>query len=194
MKQPVQAVVMGASAGAVEALLKILPVLPQNYPLPIIIVVHLPPDKDSVLAELFQPKCKLRVMEVEDKETLAPGTIYFAPPNYHVLIEQQKTLALSNEEPVFYSRPAIDVLFESAADAYGPALLGILLTGANDDGARGLQAIEAAGGRVIVQRPDQAACPTMPQAGLALCPTAIALSLSDIGHVLQEIGNEHASE
>jgi two-component system chemotaxis response regulator CheB len=194
MSEPIQAIVMGVSAGAVEALLRLLPTLPADYPLPIVITVHLPPDGESVLAELFQPKCDMQVHEVEDKELLTPGTIYFAPPNYHVLIEQNKTLSLSNEEPVLYSRPSIDILFETAADAYGEALLGILLTGANDDGARGLAVIEQAGGTVLVQDPNEAHCPIMPMAGLARCTTAKALSLSELAGTLQKVAHAQFAE
>lgn len=194
MSAPIHAIVIGASAGAVEALLRLLPTLPANYPLPIIITIHLPPNGDSVLAELFQPKCSMRVREVEDKEPLTPGTIYFAPPNYHVLVEQNKTLSLSNEEPVLYSRPSIDVLFESAADAFGEALVGILLTGANEDGANGLAIIEQAGGTVFVQSPSEALCPTMPMAGLARCKTASALRLSELVETLQKVAHAQFAE
>ena len=194
MSELTQAIVIGISAGAVEALLQLLPTLPENYPLPIVIVVHLPPDKDSVLPELFQPKCDMQVREVEDKELLTPGTIYFAPPNYHVLVEQNKTLSLSNEDPVLYSRPSIDILFETAADAYGPALLGILLTGANEDGARGLAMIENAGGTVLVQSPAEASCATMPQAGLDRCKTAKALCLSELAVTLQKVAHAQLAQ
>ncbi len=194
MSSALEAVVMGASAGAVDALLQLLPALPAAYPLPIVIVVHLPPDKQSVLAELFQAKCSVTVREVEDKEPLEGGTVYIAPPNYHVLVEQNRTLSLSNEEAVHYSRPSIDVLFESAADAYGAGMLGILLTGANDDGASGLKVIALAGGTVAVQRPDTAAHPTMPQAGLKKCPNALALSLSELAAMLQKVAYAEFAE
>ena len=194
MSAPLQAIVIGASAGAVEALQQLLPSLPAGYPLPIVIVVHLPPTGKSLLAELFAPVCDIAVREVDDKEALSPGTAYFAPPNYHVLIERNGSLSLSNEEPVHYSRPSIDVLFESAADAYGPALMGILLTGANDDGARGLAAIEQAGGSVFVQDPKTASATAMPQAGLARCPTARALSLPELAAQLQKVAHAQFAE
>ena len=119
-----EAVVIGASAGALEALSVILPSLPADYGLPVLIVVHVPPDKKSLLAELFQAKCGIEVREAEDKEPIRGGTVYFAPPDYHLLVETDKSLSLSDDEPVFYSRPSVDVLFESAADAYGPSLIG----------------------------------------------------------------------
>ena len=191
MNARAQAVVMGASAGAVEVLLTLLPKLPENYPLPIVVVVHLPPDKPSVLAELFQARCHVVIREAEDKEPLMAGHVYFAPPNYHLLVEEKHYLSLSNEEPEHYSRPSINVLFESAADAYRDGLIGILLTGANDDGAQGLKAIEAAGGRAVVQRPDMATNPTMPQAGLDACVAAQALSLVEITELLQKVAYAH---
>src|SRR6201991_418522 len=136
-----EAVVIGASAGALEALSVILPALPATFRLPVFIVVHMPPNRQSVLAELFQRKCRLRVREAEDKERISGGTVYFAPPDYHLLVEMDKHLSLSSDEPVLYSRPSIDVLFESAADAYGPGLIAIVLTGANQAGAKGLRTV-----------------------------------------------------
>jgi two-component system chemotaxis response regulator CheB len=185
---PCKAVVIGASAGALEALSVILPELPGDFPAPIIIVVHVPPDKRSVLAELFRSKCQIQVVEVEDKEPLKPATAYFAPPDYHLLVEDDKTLGLSNEEQVLFSRPSIDVLFESAADIYGPCLTAILLTGANHDGAKGMLAVAEAGGAVIVQDPETAFAPAMPEAGFALCPDAMVLSLDGITNYLKRIG------
>jgi two-component system, chemotaxis family, protein-glutamate methylesterase/glutaminase len=181
------AVVIGASAGALEALSLILPKLPAEYGLPIIIVVHVPPDKQSVLVDLFQSKCRMDVQEAEDKASIRGGTVYFAPPNYHLLVEKHKSLSLSSDEPVLYSRPSIDVLFESAADAYGPALIGVLLTGANQDGANGMRAISEAGGVTIVQNPDDAFAPDMPLAALAVCPGALVLPLEEIVAYLQKV-------
>ncbi len=182
--QPIQAIAIGASAGAVQALLRILPALPAAYPLPLLIVVHVPPDRSNALVALFQPKCLLPVREAEDKEPIAAGTIYFAPSDYHLLVEADHCLALSSDEPVNHSRPAIDVLLQSAADAYGPALVGIVLTGANHDGAAGLAAVGDAGGFAIAQEPTEAQVATMPAAALAACPSAQAMTLDDIIHYL----------
>ena len=193
MSESVQCIVMGASAGAVEALQQLLPSLPAGYPSPIVVVVHIPPTSESLLSDLFASVSSLPMHEVEDKEYLTTG-VYFAPPNYHVLIENNRTLSLSNEEPVLYSRPSIDVLFESAADAYGPALMGILLTGANDDGGRGLAAIAQAGGRVYVQDPKEAPCAAMPQAGLAHCKHARAMNLSQLAALLQKVSHAELAE
>jgi two-component system chemotaxis response regulator CheB len=181
------AVVIGASAGALEALSAILPVLPAAYPLPILIVVHLPPDKDSLLATILQSKCSMNVREAEDKEPIRAGTVYVAPPDYHLLVEKDGTLSLSSEEEVHFSRPSIDVLFETAADAYGEQVVGIVLTGANADGADGLRAIAEAGGVAIVQQPELAFSSCMPQAALDACPSAQALSLDMIGTWLKSI-------
>lgn len=182
-----EAVVVGASAGAVDALSAVLPALPAGYPLPVLVVVHIPPDRPSLLADLFRARCRLEVREAEDKEPIVPGTIYFAPPDYHLLVERDGRLSLSSDEPVSYSRPSVDVLFESAADAYGPGLVGVVLTGANDDGARGLRAILAAGGAGLVQDPEQAHAREMPRSALAACPGAHALGLAEIATSLQAL-------
>jgi two-component system chemotaxis response regulator CheB len=182
-----QAVVIGASSGALDALSVILPSLPSRYRLPIMVVVHIPPDKTSILAALFDGKCNIRVIEAEDKEPISGGTAYFAPPGYHLQVETDKTLSLSNDHPVRFSRPSVDVLFESAADAYGEALVAIVLTGANEDGANGLKTVIAAGGTGIVQDPGEAFSSSMPAAAIALCPPARVLSLQEIARYLQRI-------
>jgi two-component system, chemotaxis family, protein-glutamate methylesterase/glutaminase len=183
-----EAVVIGASAGGLGALSVILPALPAQFALPVIIVVHVPPGKRSILAELFQAKCRIAVREAEDKEPICRGTAYFAPPDYHLLIEADKSLSLSGDEPVLYSRPSIDVLFESAADAYGPALIAIILTGANQDGADGMRAVVEAGGMAIIQNPIGAFASAMPEAAMAACPDARVRSLKEIAAYLQEVG------
>ncbi len=180
MTHAFSAIVIGASAGAVEALSQLLPTLPADYHIPILIVVHMPPDKKSVMAEVFQHKCALPVREAEAGEPIEGGTIYFAPPDYHLLVEKHFHLSLSSEEQVHFSRPSIDILFETAADAYGVGLLGIVLTGANQDGAKGLKAIGDAGGTAIIQQPACAYASAMPKAALALCPHAGVLNISDI--------------
>ncbi|MEJ0010430.1 MAG: chemotaxis protein CheB [Alphaproteobacteria bacterium] len=181
-----EAVVIGASAGAVEALLQLLPSLPADYPLPLMLVVHLPPDKDNVLPGLLQARCRLKVREAEDKERLEAGTVYVAPPDYHLLVERERCLSLSVEEPVLFSRPSVDVLFETAADAYGESLIGVILTGASSDGAHGLATVCDAGGTALVLDPAKAYAPVMPEAALAACPQARMLSLPQIRDFLQE--------
>lgn len=181
----IQALVIGGSAGSVGALLRILPPLPKDYPLAIMVVVHLPPDCDSTLATLLRDRCQIPVKEAEDKEPICPGVVYIAPPNYHLLVEPDFQLSLSQDEPVLFSRPAIDVLFESAADAYGDALAGVVLTGASSDGARGLRAVGAAGGLAFVQTPSTAEASTMPQSALDACPSARILDLAGLSAALQ---------
>ena len=181
-----RAVVIGASAGALQALSQILPALPADFPLPILVVVHIPRDRRNRLAPLFQAKCRMAVREGEDKEPALPGTIYFAPPDYHLLVERDGTLSLSSDEEVLFSRPSIDVLFESAADAFDDAVVGVVLTGANPDGANGLKAIADAGGEAIVEDPAAAYCSAMPLAALARCNTARVLPLGRIAGYLME--------
>jgi two-component system chemotaxis response regulator CheB len=183
----IEAVVIGTSAGGVQALSAILPSLPADFPATVMAVVHIPADRNNVLAPLFASKCQVPVKEAEDKEAAMPGVVYFAPSDYHLLVEANGDLALSSDEPVNYSRPAIDVLFESAADTYGKHLLAILMTGANEDGARGLAAVVAAGGHVIVEDPATAYASTMPEAGLKSCPTAQVQTLEGIVEQLRGI-------
>jgi len=178
------AIVIGASVGAIEALLTILPEFPAGFPLPVFVVVHLPPDKKSLLPELFRNRCRIPVKEAEDKEPVVPGTIYFAPADYHLLVEEDFSLSLSNEEAVLYSRPAIDPLFESAADVYGDGLTGVILTGASSDGAKGLRAVCSAGGTALVQAPETAEGKTMPTAALEACLSARPFSLREIATTL----------
>lgn len=183
----VDAIVVGASAGGVEALLKIYRTLPKGFRLPILTVLHVPDQRRSHLAEVFAQTLKIPVKEADDKETIAPGTLYFAGPSYHLSVENDFSLSLSQEERVFHSRPSIDVLFESAADAYGERLAGVLLTGANNDGARGMARISEYGGLTVVQDPAQALARTMPDAALALHTPDFLLPLPDIGLLLVEL-------
>jgi two-component system, chemotaxis family, protein-glutamate methylesterase/glutaminase len=184
----IEAIAIGASAGTVQALSCILPPLPPGFPLPILIVVHVPADRSNSLIALFQSKCRLPVREAEDKEVIEAGVIYFAPANYHLLVEADRTLALSSDAPVLYSRPSIDVLFESAADAYGAALAAVILTGANEDGAAGLKAVAEAGGIALVEDPSEAFSPEMPSAALNACPDAKSASLVAIASYLVGLG------
>ncbi|GJN44430.1 chemotaxis protein CheB [Pseudomonas tohonis] len=186
------AVVVGASAGGVEALLTVFSGLPAGYGLPLVCVLHLPESRDSLLADLFSRRLALRVKEAQDKEDLSPGTLYFAPPGYHLSIESDHSFSLSREEPLHYSRPSIDVLFESAADSYRERLVGVLLTGANQDGAAGLAAIKRAGGLSIVQDPAEAQVPTMPESALATHVPDYILPLRGIRALLAQLDPSHA--
>ena len=179
-----RAVVIGASAGGVAALFQVLGTLPSAFAIPVLCVLHLPDDRHSQLAGVMQRRLHRQVCEARDKERIRSGQIYVAGPGYHLSVERDLTLSLSQEEPVHFSRPAIDFLFISAADAYGDGLLGVLLTGANEDGARGLAYIKNIGGRTIVQDPRDAQVALMPEAALALHQPDHILTLSGIGQLL----------
>jgi two-component system chemotaxis response regulator CheB len=148
-----QIVVMGGSAGAMTVLVELLPDFPADFPVPIVIAVHLHPRQDNAHIERLASQCALRVKEADEKEPIQAGAIYLAPPNYHLLIESDRTFSLSIDERVNYARPSIDVLFETAAQVYGPQTIGVVLTGANNDGAGGLRLIKERGGLAIVQDP-----------------------------------------
>lgn len=191
MSIPFAAVAIGASAGGIEALAALLPPLPKTFPLPIVVVVHVPSQRENAIVTLFRDKCQMQVREAEDKAPLEGGVICFAPADYHLLVEQDRRCALSSEEPVNYSRPSIDVLLESAADAFGQQLLAVILTGANADGARGLRAVVDAGGTAVIQHPDTALVATMPQAAFDACPTASLMTLPQISGLL--LGLAHST-
>jgi len=183
----IEAVVIGTSAGGVDALSVVLPALPADVCAPVFAVLHLPRERPSLLADIFGPKCRVPVREAVDKDPIEPGTIYFAPPDYHLLIDDGPAIALSDDEPVHHSRPSIDVLFESAAEVFGPGLLAILLTGGNQDGAAGLAAVRDAGGVTVVQDPAEAQAPTMIQAALARGPIDHQLRLEAIAGLLRRL-------
>ena len=184
----IEGVVIGASAGGVQALAQLLPAFAQGTKAAIFVVLHLPRDRPSLLAEVFSPKCALRVREAQDKEPVAPGTVYFAPSNYHLLVDNGPQLALSADDLVHHSRPSIDVLFESAADVYREHLLGVLLTGANADGAEGLAAVHDAGGITVVQEPETAQASTMVLSAMQLRAPDHVLPLSRIAELFQTVG------
>lgn len=175
-----EAVFLGGSAGALEVLVPLVRRLPPGYRLPVVVVLHLPEDVPSLVPAVLADGARVRVAEIVDKQPIEPGTVWVAPPGYHLLVEGPRTFALSADERVHFSRPSIDVLFESAADVYGAGCVAALLAGANEDGAAGLAAIARRGGVALVQDPATAASPAMPQAGLAaagahpLAPAALA--------------------
>jgi two-component system chemotaxis response regulator CheB len=182
----VTAVVIGASWGGLAALTQVLSVLPRDYPLPIAVVQHRGRETYETLASVLQVKCELVIREAEDKMPFVAPGVYLAPADYHLLLEpgEPAHLALSTEEPVGFSRPSIDVLFDSAAATFGRHVLGVVLTGANRDGSVGLSCIHAAGGMSWVQDPQAAESPSMPGAALASVPSAVVLSLDAIGPAL----------
>lgn len=186
MSAPVKAVVIGASAGGVEAINALFASLRRPLPMPVIVALHIPP-RGSIILGAFSAG-KMPVKEAEDKESLEPGVVYFAPPNYHLLVESDETLSLSVEDPVHFARPSIDVLYESAGEVYGENLLAILLTGANEDGAAGLAQIHRNGGFTVVQDPATAQAREMPQAALNLFQPSMIAGLEEIGRVLARVG------
>jgi len=172
-------VVVGASWGGLAALSRLVSELPGDLPVPLAVVQHRGRHADNLLASLLQDATSLRVVDVEDKEPLEPGCVYLAPANYHMLVDAGH-LTLTLDPMVRFSRPSIDVTFVSAADAYPGATLGVVLTGANDDGSRGLRHIVNRGGKAIVQDPETAESPTMPAAARAAVPEAVVLPLAKI--------------
>lgn len=179
-----EAIVVGCSAGGMQALEAIIPQLPLGLPQAVVVVQHLHPGSGGYLAEFFARCCPLPVKEAEDKEEIRPGVIYLAVANYHLLIERHRSFALSVDDRVRFARPSIDVLFQSAALAYGAKLVGVVLTGANDDGAAGLAAIKARGGVTVVQDPSSAEVGFMPKAALAATSVDHVLPLVDIARLL----------
>jgi len=164
-----EAIVIGVSSGGMKALTFIFSTLPRGFMTPIIIVQHVSPHSDNEWANLLNDKSNLTIKEVDEKEKIEPGRVYIAPANYHVLIESNKTFSLTIDERVNFARPSIDVLFESAADVYKNKLIGIVLTGSNNDGAKGIKRIKECCGLVIIQDPETAEASTMPAAAIAAC-------------------------
>ena len=182
---------IGTSWGGLAALTKLLGDLPADFSIPVVVVQHRSPDSERLLGQLLQDATELRVCEIEDKDELTPGTVHLAPANYHVLIEKGY-MSLTTEEPVRFSRPSIDVMLTSAADTYGSAAIGVVLTGANEDGARGLAHLVKRGGRALVQSPKTAEIPIMPEAAIRAVPTGEVLSLDKLVSRLIELSADHA--
>lgn len=180
----IDAVVIGASWGGLGAISTILQKLPWRISAPVVFCQHQYPHAISTLPTVLRGRTKLKVMEAEDKLSLEPGMLYLCPPNYHTLVERDRSFALNVDPPVMYCRPAIDVLFESAAEAYGERLAAIVLTGANEDGAAGLYHVARCGGMPIVQQPTTAEVPVMPEAALRKVPWAHVMTLGEIGEFL----------
>jgi two-component system, chemotaxis family, protein-glutamate methylesterase/glutaminase len=180
--------VVGASWGGLAALSKLVKALPKEFPIPMAVVQHRSKHADDLLASLLQDLTPLRVVDVEDKEPFEPGTVYVAPANYHLLVDKGH-FTLTTDPLVRFSRPSIDVTFISAADAYPNATVGVILTGANDDGSRGLKHIVDRGGMGIVQDPETAESKTMPAAAARAVPQAEVLPLDAIAPRLVSIAS-----
>jgi two-component system, chemotaxis family, protein-glutamate methylesterase/glutaminase len=189
-----RAVAIGASAGGIAALLPTLSALRADFPLPLILVMHRPEDGDNLLRDTFANRMALAVREPADKEPLVPRHLYIAPAGYHLLLESDLTFALSCDPPEHFSRPSIDVLLESAADALGESLVAILLTGANADGAEGMARVAAAGGLTVVQDPKEAQSADMPLAAIAARPPDFVLNLEQIRALLATLVLSDASQ
>jgi two-component system chemotaxis response regulator CheB len=187
-----EAVVIGVSSGGVYALQALLGRLPAAFPLPILIVQHIGADAGDGLAKLLDERCALHVTEADEQDPIRPGTVYLAPPNYHLLVEREGFLSLSADPHVSFARPSVDVLFESAAAAFGPRLIGIVLTGANFDGAHGLRTIKQKGGVAIVQDPDDAEARQMPQAAIAATEVDYVVALDGMAALLQKLAKSRA--
>lgn len=180
--------IIGGSAGGLEVLLEVLPQLRTDLDYAVVLVMHRR-GGDSLLTGLLSDKTKLAVKEAEEKEAIRPGVIYIAPADYHLLIENDKTFSLDYSEKIHYSRPAIDASFETAAEAYGPLLAGVLLSGANADGAEGLLQIKQAGGLTIVQDPDEASVSYMPQQAIEKGAADKILTTRQIIGLLNELNH-----
>jgi two-component system chemotaxis response regulator CheB len=182
-----KALVIGASAGGLDALDLILIKIPEKSKVPVFIVQHISPDSDSYFISSLKKGCKVNVKEAQDTEEIVSGTVYFAPPDYHLYIDTNNCLKLSHDGKVNYSRPSIDVLFETAAEYYGKQLIGILLTGSNSDGSKGLKRIKDLGGTTIVQLPATAHFSEMPASALKLLKPDFILTLEEIAIALSNI-------
>ena len=182
-----QAIVVGASAGGFHAVSQILGKLPPDFPIPLIVVQHRAKESQELFEEVLQRKCRIKIKQADEKEKIQSGNVYVAPPDYHLLIESDRTFSLSSDPPVQYSRPSIDVLFETAALAYKDKLVGIIHTGSNSDGAAGISAISKRGGVTIAQEPAEAQYALMAQASIDTHHVQHVWRLSEIRDFLQTL-------
>ena len=186
-------VVVGASWGGLQALTTLVSGFAASFPLPVVVVQHRSRDSTSALAELLQDVSKLSVCEVEDKAPIVAGHVHIAPPDYHLLVDRG-SFSLSTEAPLRYSRPSIDITFESVAYSYNESAIGVVLTGANQDGSEGLRTIVARQGTAIIQDPETAESPTMPRAALLAVPKATVLPIEAIAPFLTRLAARRAAE
>lgn len=182
-----EAIVIGVSSGGMNAMKVMFSRLPKNFSIPIIIVQHINARSDNQWIRLLNNKNDLNIKEADEKETIEPGNIYIAPANYHLMIEKNKAFSLSIDERVNYARPSIDVLFESAAEAYKNKLIGMVLTGASSDGTKGIKWVKELGGLAIIQDPETAESPYMPASAISAIKPDYILSLEDIAELLIKI-------
>ena len=182
-----KAIVMGLSSGGMDVMKEIFSGLPEDYGIPVIIVQHLSPRSDSQWIGILNEKYKIEIKEAEEKEEIKKGTVYLAPPNYHLLLEKDGSFSLSIDERVSYARPAIDVLFETAAEAFGEKVVGVVMTGSNHDGSAGLKKIKRCGGVTIVQDPRTAFSSYMPQEAIKNVDPHHVLDLQGIVQFLNSL-------
>lgn len=189
----IRAVLIGVSLGGLRILKKILPALPSDFPIPIIIIQHLDESSSNIWIELIDNLCALKVTEAEEKEKIQKGNVYIAPANYHLLIENDETFSLAVTERVNFARPSIDVTFECAAEVFGPHMIGMVLTGLNADGAIGLKKVKELGGIAIVQDPSDAEAPEMPKNALKKTKADYVVPAEEIAGLLMKLSkqNEH---
>jgi two-component system, chemotaxis family, protein-glutamate methylesterase/glutaminase len=179
-----EAIVIGVSSGGMNAMKVMFSLLPKDFNIPVIIVQHIGAHSDSYWIKLLNDRSNLPIKEADEKEKIEHGKVYIAPPNYHLLIEKDRTFSLTVDERVNYSRPSIDVLFESAAEAYADKLIGIVLTGSNNDGTKGIKRIKECGGLAIIQNPETAESAFMPKSAIAAITPDYILSLEGIAELL----------
>jgi two-component system, chemotaxis family, protein-glutamate methylesterase/glutaminase len=182
---PYELVVIGASAGGLQAVGRVLAALPGEFALPIAVAQHRSSSsEEGDLSAMWQRDTALTVCEAEDKAPIVPGTVYVAPADYHLLVEARGQFALSTEAPLLWARPSIDILFQTASEAYREAVIGVILTGASHDGSQGLDAIRRRGGCALVQKPSTAEYDVMPAAAIAATAVNHVLELGELGRVL----------
>jgi len=181
------ALIIGGSAGSLDVLLEIFPAINSNINFPIILVIHRKPTNESLLSDLLQARTSLKVIEAEEKEFLMAGNVYIAPADYHLLIEQDHTFSLDYSEKVNYSRPSIDVTFQSAAEVFKDELVCVLLSGSNADGVDGLKRVNNFGGKVVIQNPDTAIMPYMPQQAMINLETGVVLNATEMADYINEL-------
>jgi len=182
-----EAIVIGVSSGGLNAMKIMLSLLPENFRTPVIIVQHISPRSENQWIQFLNDKSSLFIKEADEKEKIEQGIVYIAPPNYHLLIERNKTFSLTVDERVSFARPSIDVLFESAAEAYTSKLIGVVLTGSNSDGTNGIRRIQECGGLTVVQNPQTAESAYMPASAIASIKPDYILSLEEIVELLIKI-------
>ncbi|MFC3196767.1 chemotaxis protein CheB [Parapedobacter deserti] len=184
-----EVLVLACSAGGFKVMFNMLKVLPDNLSVGVLVIIHRNAKYETNIEESITTKCGIAIKVAEDKEPIVPGTVYFAPAGYHLLLEPDRSLSLDISEPVNYCRPSIDVTLQSIADVYGPSAIAVLLSGANQDGAHGMKAIHDAGGLCIVQHPDYAEIDTMPEAAIALKAANLILNDDELVAFSQELNN-----